>query len=325
MLKHGGRLLEAAKHYQIPLDQWLDLSTGINPNGYPIPPIPNEVWSRLPEENDSLISAACDYYQCSNLLPVAGSQAAIQALPLLKETGLTGVVAPSYAEHAHAWEKAKHKLCILNAAEIDSQIHRLDNLILVNPTNPTGITFGKEQCLRWLKELNKRNGWLIIDEAFIDCTPALSLSTLSPQKGLIILRSVGKFFGLAGIRSGFVLAESAILEALNELLGPWTLSNPSRLVTAHALQNTAWQQKTRLELQQQSHRLKQLLSQHALKPTGENALFQWVENPQAKDIHQNLAQQAIFTRLFQQPSSLRFGLPKTEKDWQKLAKGLSQL
>jgi cobalamin biosynthetic protein CobC len=325
LLKHGGRLLEAVEYYQIPLNQWLDLSTAINPNGYPIPTILADIWLRLPEEQDELLSTARNYYQCSSLLAVAGSQAAIQALPLLQKSGITGVLAPSYAEHAHAWKKAKHKLCILQATEIDANIENLDNLVLVNPNNPSGIVFHKEQCLRWLKELNKRNGWLIIDEAFIDCTPELSLSSLSPQKGLIILRSIGKFFGLAGIRSGFVFAEPDILEALNELLGPWTISNPSRFVTTHALQNKDWQQKTRLKLQQQSLRLNQLLTDYSLKPNGSNVLFQWVKHNQAKDLHQQLAQQAIFTRLFKQPKSLRFGLPKTEKDWQKLTISLAKL
>lgn len=106
MLKHGGRLLEATEHYQIPLENWLDLSTGINPNGYPIPPIPDEVWLRLPEDQDNLISTAQDYYQSSQLLPVAGSQAAIQTLPLLRKPGITGVLTPSYAEHAYAFSQA---------------------------------------------------------------------------------------------------------------------------------------------------------------------------------------------------------------------------
>ncbi|MDC9728542.1 MAG: threonine-phosphate decarboxylase CobD [Methyloprofundus sp.] len=325
MLKHGGRLLEAAEYYQIPLKQWLDLSTGINPNGYPIPHIPNDIWLRLPEEQDNLLATAQNYYQCPAILPVAGSQAAIQALPFLRKPGLTGLVAPSYAEHAYAWKKAGHRLRTLLPNEIDANIQHLDNLVLVNPNNPSGILFSKQQCLAWLKELNKRNGWLIIDEAFIDCTPELSLSTLSPQKGLIILRSIGKFFGLAGIRSGFVLAEPTILDALNEQLGPWTISNPSRLVTAHALQNKAWQQQTRLQLQHQSQRLKELLSGYALAPTGSNALFQWIETNHAQAIHQNLAQQAVFTRLFNQPHSLRFGLPKTEQDWQQLELALSNL
>jgi len=325
LLKHGGRLLEAAEHYQIPLENWLDLSTGINPNGYPIPPIPDEIWMRLPEEQDNLIATAQDYYQSSQLLPVAGSQAAIQTLPLLRKSGITGVLAPSYAEHAYAWKKAGHTLQTIDASDINQKIQHLDNLILVNPNNPSAHIFDKEQCLYWLKELNKRNGWLIIDEAFIDCTPELSLSSLCPRKGLIILRSIGKFFGLAGIRSGFVLAETDILERLNEHLGPWALSNPSRFVTAHALQNTAWQQQTRQQLQQQSFRLSDLLRNNALPPSASNPLFQWIKTPKAPVIHQALAEQGVFTRLFEHPNSLRFGLAKTENDWQKLTLALANI
>jgi len=325
LLKHGGRLLEAAEHYQIPLENWLDLSTGINPNGYPIPNIPDEIWLRLPEEQDNLITTAQNYYQSSQLLPVAGSQAAIQTLPLLRKPSITGVLAPSYAEHAYAWQKAGHTLQTIDATEINQKIQQLDNLILVNPNNPSAHIFDKDQCLYWLNELNKKNGWLIIDEAFIDCTPELSLSSLSPRKGLIILRSIGKFFGLAGIRSGFVLAEATILERLNEYLGPWALSNPSRFVTTHALQNTAWQQQTCQQLQQQSCRLGELLSKYSLSPTGSNPLFQWVKTSHAATVHQALAEQAIFTRLFDQPNSLRFGLAKTEKDWKKLNVALANI
>ena len=255
MLKHGGRLLEAAQQYQIPQSEWLDLSTGINPNGYPIPEIPHSTWQRLPEEQDGLLSAAKQYYQCQSILAVAGSQAAIQSLPLLRSTGITGIVTPSYAEHAHAWEKAGHTILTMAAHEIDQYISQLDTLVLVNPNNPTADTFSQKQCLNWLENLNQRQGWLIIDEAFIDCTPELSLSKLLPLKGLIILRSIGKFFGLAGLRTGFVLAEAAILNTLNELLGPWPLSNPSRFVCTYALQDKTWQEKAQQQLQRQSQRL----------------------------------------------------------------------
>jgi len=322
LLKHGGRLREAAQTYSIPLANWIDLSTGINPHGYPIPAIPAAAWQRLPEEQDGLMAAAQAYYQSENILAVAGSQAAIQTLPLLRPKGMIGILAPSYAEHAHAWQKAGHELRTIDVEKIDTLIHQLDTLILVNPNNPTGQTFSPEQCLHWLEILNKKQGWLIIDEAFIDATPELSLSTFSPRKGLIILRSIGKFFGLAGIRSGFVLAEQPILDTLNEHLGPWTLSNPSRLVTAEALKNQAWQTQTRTQLQQQSQRLQQLLSEHQLPPTGSNALFQWVKTEQAKQLHQQLAQQAVFTRLFNQPNSLRFGLPENENAWQQLTQAL---
>lgn len=325
MLKHGGRLRVAAQQYSIPLAHWLDLSTGINPNGYPIPDIPASVWQRLPEEQDELIPAAQTYYQCQSLLAVAGSQAAIQSLPLLRPTGITGILTPSYAEHAHAWHKAGHQTRALAPAEIDLIIHQLDTLVLVNPNNPSACVFTQAQCLLWLDTLNKKNGWLIIDEAFIDCTPELSLSALAPLKGLIILRSIGKFFGLAGLRAGFVLAEPPILKALNELLGPWTLSNPSRFVTTHALQNNAWQEQTCKQLKQQSQRLNRLLTQYQLAPTGSSQLFQWIQTEHARQIHYALAQQAVFTRLFSHPASLRFGLPANETEWQHLEKALQTL
>ena len=325
LLKHGGRLLEAAKKYQIPVSDWLDLSTGINPNGYPIPKIPDAVWLRLPENLDGLIDAAQHYYQCDSLLAVAGSQAAIQALPQLRKSSVVGLVTPSYAEHAHAWQKAGHTIVSLSANDIDLHIDQLDCLVLVNPNNPSACQFSKEQCFAWLAVLQKKNGWLVVDEAFIDCVPELSLSAYAPLKGLIILRSIGKFFGLAGIRAGFVLAEADILGRLDELLGPWALSNPTRFVTACALQDKQWQGDTQMKLQQDSERLACLLRDYQLMPTGSTPLFQWVITENAAEIHDLLAKQAVFTRLFVQPASLRFGLPANESEWVYLTTALQTI
>ncbi len=325
LLKHGGRLLEAAKKYQIPVSDWLDLSTGINPNGYPIPKIPDAVWLRLPENLDGLIDAAQHYYQCDSLLAVAGSQAAIQALPQLRKSSVVGLVTPSYAEHAHAWQKAGHTIVSLSANDIDLHIDQLDCLVLVNPNNPSACQFSKEQCFAWLAVLQKKNGWLVVDEAFIDCVPELSLSAYAPLKGLIILRSIGKFFGLAGIRAGFVLAEADILGRLDELLGPWALSNPTRFVTACALQDKQWQGDTQMKLQQDSERLACLLRDYQLMPTGSTPLFQWVITENAAEIHDLLAKQAVFTRLFVQPASLRFGLPANESEWVYLTAALQTI
>ncbi|MBE0470157.1 MAG: threonine-phosphate decarboxylase [Methyloprofundus sp.] len=325
MLKHGGRLLEAAQSYQIPVSDWLDLSTGINPNGYPVPKIPDAVWLRLPENLDGLIAAAEQYYQCASLLPVAGSQAAIQTLPQLRKAAVVGLVTPSYAEHAHAWQRAGHSIISLSVNDIDLYINQLDCLVLVNPNNPSACQFSQAQCLAWLAVLQKKQGWLIVDEAFIDCLPELSLSAYAPLKGLIILRSIGKFFGLAGIRAGFVLAEADILNQLNELLGPWALSNPTRFVTACALQDKQWQDDTRVQLQYDSERLARLLCAYQLVPTGSTALFQWVAVVNAAEIHHLLAKQAVFTRLFAQPASLRFGLPANESEWAHLTSALQAL
>ncbi len=78
---------EAARRYDIPLADWLDLSTGIAPWPFPLPAIPEQAWTRLPESDDGLEAAACLYYGAERVLPLAGSQAAIQALPRLRRGG----------------------------------------------------------------------------------------------------------------------------------------------------------------------------------------------------------------------------------------------
>jgi len=325
LLEHGGHLIDAAEKYNIPLKQWIDLSTGINPNGWPIPSIPAECWQRLPESSDGLVAAAKQYYECLSILPVAGSQAAIQTLPLLRQHSKVGVLAPAYAEHAYSWKKAGHELIELSIDSIESQLSQLDVLILINPNNPAAQDFSKTQLLSWHQQLQQSNGWLIIDEAFIDSHPEQSLSSYPVADGLIILRSIGKFFGLAGIRCGFVIAPEQILRQLNEILGPWTISHPSRYIATAALLDTDWQTKTRIELKQQTNRLAVLLNQNALKITAQTDLFIWIKTENAEQIHHALAQKGVLTRLFIQPLSLRFGLPKHESEWNYLAKVLNEV
>ncbi len=325
MLEHGGHLRAAAAQYNIPLEDWLDLSTGINPNGWPIPAIPAECWQRLPEDDDGLLEAAQEYYGNPSILPVAGSQAAIQTLPLLRSAGKVGVLHPAYAEHAANWQKAGHSVIDLQPDEIDDSLPELEVLILINPNNPTGQTFSREQLLNWHQMLRQNNGWLIIDEAFADCNLSNSLSAHPVQGGLIVLRSLGKFFGLAGVRCGFVISTENLLNNLQEKLGPWSISHPSRYITTQALNDKNWQQQTRAKLPPQSRQLQQLLTEHNLQPTGGCELFQWVKTEHAEAIHQQMASKGILTRLFQQPDSLRFGLPENEEQWQYLEQVLVTL
>ncbi|MDT4289791.1 threonine-phosphate decarboxylase CobD [Methylomonas sp. MO1] len=324
MLEHGGRLRLAASQYGIALTDWLDLSTGINPNGWPVPPIPTECWQRLPEDDDELLAAARAYYQNDSLLPVAGSQAAIQSLPLLRPKSRVGVLHPAYAEHAGSWQKAGHQVVRVEADAIDDRLEELDVLILVNPNNPTGRLWSRPQLLSWHESLSRRGGWLLIDEAFIDSLPVeYSLAPLAVRPGLIILRSVGKFFGLAGIRCGFVITQPDLLAKLAELLGPWTISHPGRYVAALALADQNWQSANAASLAMLSLRLRQLLTDCGWPPGGGCDLFQWVKCEQAAKLHDLLAGQGILTRLFQEPASLRFGLPKDESAWQRLAQALT--
>lgn len=309
MLEHGGNLSLAAATHQIPIGEWLDLSTGINPKGWQLPPIPAECWQRLPDSGDCLIASAQNYYQCPEILPVAGSQAAIQALPLLRSRAKVGILAPTYNEHAHCWQQAGHQVIALKSAQIPAQLSQLQVLLIVNPNNPTAETFSRQQLLDWHCQLQKQQGWLIIDEAFIDPTPNHSLASHT-LPGLIILRSLGKFFGLAGIRCGFVIARPSILQALAQKLGPWTIATPSRFVATHALQDHTWQQQTRNYLHHSATQLATTLNQNDLPPSASTSLFHYLATPDASKIHQHLASLAILTRLFANPPALRFGLCK---------------
>jgi cobalamin biosynthetic protein CobC len=322
LLEHGGRLRAAAQCYGIAEADWLDLSTGIAPYGWALPAIPASAWARLPELDDGLEAAARRYYGCASLLPVAGSQAAIQALPRLRERGRVGVISPCYAEHAHAWRREGHELEELDAATAERELERFDVLLAVNPSNPTGQRLAPHTLLGWRERLAQRGGWLLVDEAFMDCTPEQSLAGHCPLPGLVVLRSFGKFFGLAGIRLGFVLAEPKLLEALNEWLGPWAVSGPARALAKALLQDEGGQERQRQSLLRDGQRLECLLRDCNLAPTGGSALFQWLEREDAATLHEFLAARGILTRLFARPSSLRFGLPPIESGWARLGQAL---
>ena len=324
-LHHGGRLREAAERYSIAPEQWLDLSTGINPRGWPVPPLPAACWQRLPETNDGLEQAAAAYFGTASLLPVAGSQAAIQALPALRGPSRIGMLAPCYAEHPAAWQRKGHRLITLSVESIERRLQELDVLLLVNPNNPTGERFTPTQLLEWHQQLAARGGWLVVDEAFIDATPENSLAEYGGAEGLVVLRSLGKFFGLAGARVGFVLAWPELLQRLAAILGPWAVSGPAREVARLALEDVAWQAQTRLDLAQQSRRLHRLLQAYDLPPAGGSALFCYCPTTYAAELHEALASEGILSRLFDVPSALRFGLPGDDAGWQRLERALRGL
>lgn len=325
MLEHGGRLLRAAREHGIAPERWLDLSTGISPFGWPMPPIPATAWQRLPEDDDGLVEVACAYYGATALLPVAGSQAAIQALPTLRPPSRVGIIAPGYAEHAQAWQRAGHEVEWLPASALLAAPPRHDVIVLIHPNNPGGECFYTASLLRLHAALAARGGWLVVDEAFMDATPTHSLCGDAATEGLIVLRSVGKFFGLAGARVGFVCAAPALLDALHTRLGPWTVSGPARHVLKLALADRRWHHEARGRLHAASAQLQALLSRHGLPPTAGTAFFQWCRDDRAATLHHALAARGILTRLFDTPASLRFGLPTDEAAFGRLNDALGEV
>lgn len=325
MLEHGGRLREAAAHYDIPLADWLDLSTGINPEAWPVPPLPASVWHRLPENGDGLEAAAAEYFGNPNLLPVAGSQAAIQTLPQMLPRAVVACISPLYSEHPHAWQRAGHRLRFLQNALLPRALAASTPYVLLcNPNNPTADRHPREVTLDAAHQLKKRGGWLIVDEAFMDPTPEESLASLAGTEAapnLIVLRSLGKFFGLAGARVGFILAAPELLNRMAEALGPWSIAGPAREVARLALQDKAWQSAMRGKLEIASRRLSQMLQ--AFGEVKQTALFATLNAADTAELHEFLARRGLLTRRFDQQPLLRFGLPANENDWQRLASALT--
>ena len=322
MLEHGGNLHAAIAHFGRPRSEWLDLSTGINPHPYPVPVLALDAWHRLPEVHSGLTTAAAHYYGAPAMLPVAGTQAAIQALPCLRATSRVVVAAPAYAEHAHCWARAGHAMREVDYAELATVVADCDVMVVCNPNNPTGAIVAPSLLLEWAAQLAARGGWLIVDEAFADTTPALSVAAWSDQPGLIVLRSVGKFFGLAGLRLGFVAAETTLLSALADQLGPWSVSGPAQAIGVAALSDVQWQQDTRDQLRNQGQRLHALLASNKIDSSG-SALYQWWSEPAAHDFHQHMAIRGIWVRLFTGGASgIRLGLPSDEAGWERLHQAL---
>jgi cobalamin biosynthetic protein CobC len=322
MLEHGGNLRNAARRYG--RSDWIDLSTGINPWGYPVPALEPEAWHRLPEPDPGLAQAACRYYGAPALLAAAGTQAAIQALPRLRAPSRVTVSAPSYAEHAHHWGRHGHTLRQSRYAALDAAVDDSDVVVICNPNNPTGEAIPAAQLLDWAARLRRRGGWLVVDEAFGDTAPELSVAAHAHQSGLIVLRSVGKFFGLAGLRLGFVAAEEALLDALADLLGPWAVSGPAQSIALAALNDTAWQAATRTRLQLAGRRMDGLLGAHGIVAGG-TPLFHWWPHAEPEAFHEHLAQRGIWCRLFVDAArGIRLGLPANEEAWLRLARALGE-
>lgn len=322
MLEHGGNLREAAARYGIPLASWLDLSTGINPHPYPVPALAAHAWHRLPENDPALASAAERYYKAPRMLPVAGTQAAIQALPRLRARSRVVVSAPSYAEHAHCWRQAGHAVREVPYLSLEQNVDEADVMVVCNPNNPTGAVVAPAVLLDWADRLAARGGWLVVDEAFGDVVPEASVAHRTGQAGLIVLRSVGKFFGLAGLRLGFVAAEETILSGLAEWVGPWSVSGPAQSIGRAALEDRAWQESTYAQLQHAGSRLQRLLAGHGIDATG-TALYRWWPEPQAEIFHLHMAQRGIWVRLFPDKGrGIRIGLPPDALGWQRLEDAL---
>ena len=326
-VQHGGDPAALEARFGTPADGWLDLSTGINPVPYPVPAMPSEVLACLPRraELDALLDAARAAYRVPEdaaIVAAPGTQALIQQVPTLFSPADVTVMGPTYGEHAPAWAAAGHRVIEVNS--ICAQAAEPAPFgVVVHPNNPDGRTQTVDGLLAFADELFDRGGALVVDEAFADVTPELSVTPHTGRAGLIVLRSFGKFFGLAGVRLGFAICAPDVARRLEAQLGPWAVSGPALWAGTHALGDGAWIAGMRNALKLDALRLDGLLADAGLNVIGGTDLYRLVDDPHAQALYDRLGRQGILVRPFDYaPTWLRFGLPGAKADWTRLQKAL---
>lgn len=325
---HGGGITEAARVHGGDPAHWLDLSTGINPQAAPLPPIPADAWHRLPDRHlvDSARAAAKRHYAAEGCmpLPVPGTQSVIQHLPKLADPARpVAILSPTYGEYGRVLAEAG--LTVDRIASLEEIRPEHGMVVVVNPNNPTGTVHARRTLLDLAAALVARGARLHVDEAFADGEAGESLSSHAGKvPGLTVFRSFGKFFGLAGLRLGFVLAEEAVLEAFANWLGPWPVSGPALVIAAELLagDTAAILQGIRVR----SQALASVLQGAGLTVRGGTSLFTLIDDERAEALHAHLCRHHILVRKFDyNPRWLRFGLTPDAAADARLARALSDM
>jgi cobalamin biosynthetic protein CobC len=325
--EHGGDLAAARRLFPDAAEPFIDLSTGINPNPYPLPRLPGEVFTRLPESVavDRLVQIAATAYGAPSaacVVPAPGTQILLPLVCGLVRPGRAAILAPTYSEHARAAALAGHAVAAIRDL---GAAGNAELVIVTNPNNPDGRLFAKGDLLELAKALTARGGVLVVDEAFMDVAPrGESLAPEIARGNIVVLRSFGKFFGLAGVRLGFALAAPVLAARLSAQLGPWAVSGPALAVGAAALADRDWIEDTRRRLATAAARLDAIVNDAGLEIVGGTALFRLTRTPAARVLFHRLGCAGILTRAFRdQPDWLRFGLPAAEPDWRRLQNAMA--
>jgi len=305
---HGGGLDAAVADYGGRREDWIDLSTGINPVPYPVPQIAPEDWTALPDRaaQHALLEAARRHWHVPDeaaILAAPGASSLIAKLPMLAPKARVDIPAPTYNEHAaafaaHGWEVAG-----------DGATAR----VIVHPNNPTGHWYAEEAFDAPLT---------VVDESFADVWPDRTWGHAAARPGVVVLKSFGKFWGLAGMRLGFAIAAPRTIKTLATALGPWAVSGPALSIGAAALNDHDWAVETRVRLNEDAARLDALMIRAGARVEGGTSLFRLYDVDDAKAWQARLARNHIWSRVFPYSKTwLRLGLPAPEQ-WSRLEAAL---
>lgn len=321
--RHGGGLMKAAAAYPDAPRPWLDLSTGINPEPWRGPRAPEAELNRLPDPGTlaALETAAASAFGSApeRTAAAAGAEAAIRLLPLLLGVRSVEIVGPTYGAHAEAWRAAGMATRLI--APDQAATSQAGVLVIVNPNNPDGRLTRRADLIAMARERSAAGRWLVVDESFIECAPGDSVSDLV-EPGLIVLRSFGKFYGLAGVRLGFMLAAPGLIARLRALLGDWPVGADALIMGRGAYADADWRRRTEAALAERADRLDDLLARAGFEIIGGTSLFRMTRTRNAALWFQHLCRAGVLTRPFDHtPDGLRFGVP-SERDLPRLMHAL---
>ena len=308
-------------------EPFIDLSTGINPHPYPVPAVSSALFAQLPDRAHvrRLATVAAQCYgapSAGHVLPAPGTQILLPQVAMLVPPGRAAILRTAYAEHWRAASLAGH-----NVTEVVSSADQLglaDLAVVVNPNNPDGRLVERTTLLDIADELRPRGGLLVVDESFADVAPpGASLAGDIGRGNIVVLRSFGKFYGLAGLRLGFALAAPSLVERLDAMLGPWAVAGPALFIGEKALADGAWKLQTLMHLTEAAARLDEMLTNTGLQVVGGTSLYRLTRSPEAEQLFAHLGRAGILVRHFsEEPTWLRWGLPRNENEWRRLTDAL---
>lgn len=326
-LSHGGDLGAARALFPNAPEPFVDLSTGVNPHSYPIADLARDDFAHLPEPAAlaRLTHLAAAFYgapSADNVVAAPGSQILMALIADRTPRGRAAILGPTYAEHARVAALAGHEVEMVGTL---AELCGASLAVVVNPNNPDGRVAAKDDLLSLAAHQKAQGGALVVDEAFMDVGPrSESMCADVEEAPVAVLRSFGKFFGLAGLRLSFAVTGRELAHHLRARLGPWPVSGPAVTIGGAALSDRAWIDRTRIDLRAASERLEALLRKANLEPAGKTDLFCLVRSRHAQDVFETLGAAGIFVRRFDgNQELLRFGLPGTKTEWRRLSDALA--
>ena len=313
---HGGNISALMAKYPNAQRPFIDLSTGINPYSYPIPPIQQEWIRLLPEAKqvNRVRKSAAQYYGLednTNLVIGSGMQQMMFSLACLRlrlrGPATINIVSPTYNEHARVWTAAGH--AVYEVANINDAASG-DVVVVCNPNNPDGRTYKPDELTALATQLHQRNAWLVVDESFMDIIPDFSLAKLaSTSDNIVVFRSCGKFFGVAGLRVSCAIAWESCANWLTAAVGPWPISTAACNVLPAMFADAAWIQSTRTTLVKEAVQWRGMLASY-FTLVGFTPFFTLVDVPHAEQWYEKFVTHGIAVRRFEYNQRwLRIGLP----------------